>query len=105
VRAFLFRLALAVGEWDVDAIGSRIPMSLLVEWMAYWHVEPFGDDWRRSGRLATIVAAASGAKVEGELEEKFLPGGGIYRGMNQTEQQMLDEIRKIPGYERHRGGQ
>ena len=104
MRAFLFRLALAVGEWDVDAIGSRIPMSLLVEWMAYWHVEPFGDDWRRSGRLATIVAAASGEKVEGELEEKFLPGGGIYRGMNQTEQQMLDEIRKIPGYERHRGG-
>lgn len=103
MRLFLFRLALAIGEWDVDAMGA-MPMPLLAEWMAYWQVEPFGDEWRRTGRLATIVAAAAGAKVEGDLEEKFLPGGGIYRGMNQTEAQMLDEIRKIPGYERHRGG-
>lgn len=101
---FLFRLALAIGEWNVDKLAQEMTVPMLVDWLAYFRLEPFGDEWRRTGRLATIVAASSGAKVEGELEEKFLPGGGIYRGKNQTEQQMLDELRKIPGFENHRGG-
>ena len=100
----MFRLALKMGIWDVDALAKAMPMSLVVEWMAYFRVEPFGDEWRRTGRLATVVASAMGAKVQGDLEEKFLPGGGIYRGKNQTEQQMLDELRKLPGFENHRGG-
>lgn len=93
-----------IGEWDVDGLGKKIPIPLLVEWMAFYFLEPWGDEWRRSGRLATIVAAASGAKTDGNLEEKFLPGGGIYRGLNPQEAQMLDELRKIPGFENHRAG-
>lgn len=104
MRAFLFRLALQLGVWDVDALARAMPVPLLVEWLAFYRMEPWGDDWRRTGRHAAIVAAAAGAKTDGELEEKFLPGGGIYRGMNQTEAQMLDELRKIPGFEHHRGG-
>ncbi len=90
------RLALAMGVWDVDALAEKIPLHLMWEWMAYYQLAPWGDDWRRTGRLATIVAAAAGAKVEGELEERFLPGGGKYRGMNQTEVEMIEELKKIP---------
>ena len=79
-------------------------MSMMTEWMAFYRMEPWGDEWRQSGRLATIVAAAAGAKPDGNLEEKFLPGGGIYRGMNADEMRVLDELRKIPGFENHRSG-
>jgi len=84
--------------WDVDALANTIPMPLAVEWMAFWIRQPFGDDWRRTARLSSIVAAAAGAKSNGDLEERFLPTGGRYRGLNQTESEMLDELRKIPQF-------
>jgi hypothetical protein len=87
---------LQLGVWDVDAMAAKMSMPLVVEWMAFYIRSPFGDEWRRTGRLAGIVAAAAGAKVDGDLEEHFLPTGGRYRGLNQTEAQMLDELRKIP---------
>lgn len=63
--------------------------------MAYWIVEPFGDEWARTGKLAAVVAASQGAKVEPDFEEKFLPS---YRAPQQTEAQMIEELRKIPGF-------
>ena len=95
---FLFRLAREMREIDPDALAERMPLPLLWEWIAYYQREPFGDEWRRTGRLAALVVASSGAKVDGEMEELFMPGGGIYRGMNQTEVQMLEELRKIPEF-------
>lgn len=92
----MFRLALQLGVWDVDALADSMTLDTFREWMAFYSVEPFGDEWRRTARLASVVAAAAGAKVEGELEEKFLPGGGIYHGLNAAECQMLDELRKVP---------
>jgi hypothetical protein len=83
-------------EIDPDEMAERMPLPLVWEWIAFYQMEPFGDAWRRTGRLASIVAAASGAKVEGSMEDLFMPGGGKYRGMNQTEMQMLEELRKIP---------
>lgn len=75
-------------------------MPLFWEWCAYYRIAPWGDAWRRAGRLASHIAASSGAKVEGgeigDIEESFMPTGGKYRGMNQTEIEMLRELRKIP---------
>jgi hypothetical protein len=93
---FLHRLALEVGVWDVEDLARRISLPQLLRWVAFYRLSPFGDDWRRTGRLATIVAAAAGARVEGDLEERFLPGGGKYRGMSQTEIQMFEELQKVP---------
>lgn len=90
------RLALEVGEWNVDALAEAIPMHLVWEWAAFYRLCPWGDEWRRSGRMTAVLAAAAGAKFEGELEERFMPGGGKYRGMNQTEIQMIEELKKIP---------
>jgi len=85
-------------EPDPDAMAERMSLPLLMEWLAYYTVEPFGDEWRRSGRLAALVAASAGAKVDGdlEMEDLFMPTGGKYRGMNQTEAQMLEQLRKVP---------
>jgi hypothetical protein len=92
----LFRLALHCGVWDVDALAEQMPMPLFWEWVAYFRLHPFGDEWRRTAKLATIVAAAAGARVDETFEDKFIPGGGRFRGMTQSEVEMWEELRKIP---------
>lgn len=49
-------MALAVGEVDVDGMLSRIPSQLLTEWMAYYSLEPFGQE--RDNMHAGLVASA-----------------------------------------------
>lgn len=77
----------------MEALSKRISLRQLKWWAAYWMVEPFGDDWARSGKLASVMAAAQGAKVEPDFEEKFLPS---YRAPVQTEEQLKEQLRRIP---------
>lgn len=98
LREFLFRLALEIGVWDVDSLAEEMPMELFWEWMAFYRMSPWGDSWRQTGRLATIVGAAAGAKLPPDFEDKFMPCGGRYRGMNKSEVQMLEELRKIDAF-------
>lgn len=72
-----------------------MPVWVMWYWMAYYRVSPWGDSWRRSGRLALVTASAMGAKLDSAFEDKFMPGGGKFRDMNQTEVEMLEELRKI----------
>lgn len=91
----MFRLALAVGEWDVDSLARRMPCGLLAEWLAFYRLEPFGDDWRRTGRAATWQAAMAGVKLAAGFEDRFLPGGGKYRGMSAEEAHIHDQLAEI----------
>jgi len=77
----------------VETLSKRISLRQVKWWAAYWMVEPFGDDWSRSGKLAAVMAAAQGAKVEPDFEEKFLPS---YRAPVQTEEQLKEQLRRIP---------
>lgn len=70
-------------------------MDQLRRWIAYYRIEPFGNEWKRSARAALIVAAAFGAKVDPESEEKFLPTYDPMRVM--TEDEIMAELMKIPG--------
>lgn len=63
--------------------------------MAYWRIEPFGDEWRRAGRAALTAAAGFGAKPDADAEEKFLPS---YRQRPQTLEEMRAELMKIPAF-------
>lgn len=63
--------------------------------MAYWRIEPFGDDWRRSAREALTAAAGFGAKPDPDAEEKFLPS---YREKPQTIDDIRRELAKIPAF-------
>jgi hypothetical protein len=77
----------------VETLSKLISLRQLKWWAAYWMVEPFGDDWSRSGKLAAVMAAAQGAKVEPDFEEKFLPS---YRAPVQTEEELKAQLRRIP---------
>lgn len=77
----------------METLSEQISLRQLKWWAAYWMVEPFGDDWSRSGKLAAVMAAAQGAKVEPDFEEKFLPS---YRAPVQTEEQLKEQLRRIP---------
>ncbi len=95
MRLFLYRLAALHRVVDVDEWAKAIPLRVLKGWMAYWTLEPFGDEWARTGKLATVVAKSNGAEVDTEFESKFLPS---YRAPVQTEADMIEELRKIPAF-------
>jgi hypothetical protein len=95
VRLFLYRLAALHRVVDVDEWAKQIPLQVLRGWMAYWTLEPFGDEWARSGKLAAILASSNGAKVDTDFETKFLPS---YRAPVQTKEQMIEELRKVPAF-------
>lgn len=83
--------------WDVEELSKRITLRQLKWWMGFWRVEPFGDEWARSGKLAAVTAAAAGSKVEPDFEERFLPS---YRAPVQTEEELKAQLRRIPFFAR-----
>jgi hypothetical protein len=91
----LFRLALEMNEPDVDAFASRLTMRSLAMWQGFYDVEPFGDEWRQSMRLANMIRAMAGADVKVEDEDKLMPN---YRPPVQTEAEMIAELAKIPAF-------
>jgi hypothetical protein len=95
VRLFLYRLAALHRVVDVDEWAKQIPLRVLRGWMAYWTLEPFGDDWARSGKLAAVLASSNGAKVDTDFETKFLPS---YRAPVQTTDEMIAELKKVPAF-------
>ena len=95
LELFLYRLAAHHRIPNVEEWRHTVTIDQLRRWIAYYRIEPFGDEWRRSARAALIVAAAFGAKVEPESEEKFLPTYDPMRVM--TEAEIMAELMKIPG--------
>jgi hypothetical protein len=95
VELFIHRLALEMRIHDVEAWKRRLTVRQIRQWMAYWRVEPFGDQWRMAGRAALTAAAGFGAKVEADSEERFLPS---FREQPQTFEQMRAELMKIPAF-------
>ena len=83
--------------WDVEELSKRITLRQLKWWMGFWRVEPFGDEWSRTGKLAAVTAAAAGSKVEPDFEERFLPS---YRAPVQTEEELKAQLRRIPFFAR-----
>jgi len=90
---FLCRLALVAGTLDVDRLADTLTIRQVRLWKAYWLNEPFGCEWQRTARLAAWMAAASGAKVDEEAEDKFLP---TYKRRPQTDHEIESELAKIP---------
>ena len=95
MRLFLYRLAALHRVVDVDEWAKQIPLRVLRGWIAYWTLEPFGDDWARSGKLAAVLASSNGAKVDTDFETKFLPS---YRAPVQTTDEMIAELKKVPAF-------
>jgi hypothetical protein len=93
---FLYRLALAMREPDVDALAERLTVKQMQMWRAYWRCEPFGDDWRRTGRATTLAMRTAGSSVELDFEENFLPSWKPPEVVEQTDEEIAAELAKIP---------
>jgi hypothetical protein len=66
--------------------------------MAYYRVEPFGQDWLRTARATLFQVIAMGAKPDDSFVEMFLPNYDPGREMTE------DEINsKIEGWIRSQG--
>lgn len=96
---FLYRLALELDIWDVAALAAEIRIDQLAGWMAFYRIEPFGQDWRRTARMVALLATALGAKVKEDFEEVFLPGYDPGRQM-QSDDEILAELMKIPVFKK-----
>lgn len=64
---------------------KRITLRQVEKWLAYWKVEPFGDDWNRTARQTLFLIQALGAKVDESFIEKFLPNYDPNRAMTPDE--------------------
>lgn len=60
---FLFRLALALGYASVDALANELMPEEVDEWLAYYWLEPWGDEVR----MAAMQTAATMNAVPGIL--------------------------------------
>lgn len=47
-----------------------MPVDEYRNWMGFYLIEPFGDDWRRTAKLCATMAAAFGNKAK---EADFMP--------------------------------
>ena len=59
-RRFAFRLALSLGQPNPDAMLSRMPARIFLEWWKYYQYEPFGEERAdlRAGIIASTFANA-----------------------------------------------
>jgi hypothetical protein len=85
---------------DVDRVAQELTIQQLRNWQGYFLNEPFGGDWQRTARLAAWVAAAMGAKIDEESEDKFLP---TWKKRPQTDAEIEAELAKIPWAKRSGG--
>lgn len=75
-RVFYFRLALALGMTVAEML-SRISARELMEWMAYYRLEPFGQE--RENLHAAMVAAAVVNVNRGERQRPVKPADFMLR--------------------------
>lgn len=90
-RQFAFRLALALGYANPDAMLAEIPERILQEWVVYYREEPWDEeraDWR-AAMIAWTMASIWHEKGPKPRIENFMPKFGLrerpktaYQGLN-----------------------
>lgn len=61
VRRFAYRLALALGQPNPEAMLATMPYRIFTEWMRYAQVEPFGEE--RADMRAGIIASTTANSI------------------------------------------
>ena len=90
---FLYRLALKLGQWDVDALAEEMSVDQLYGWMGYYLLEPWGDEWLRSAmQMAQFRNAYRGKNSPVKKTEDFMP----VPKRAQSPQQILATLQSIP---------
>lgn len=90
---FLYRLALKLGQWDVDALAEEMSVDQLYKWMGFYQLEPWGDEWLRSAmQMAQFRNAYRGKNSPAKKTEDFMP----VPKRAQSPQQILATLQSIP---------
>ena len=84
---------MALGTWDVDELAESMPVDLLYEWLAFYQLEPFGDEWLRHAITTCQFYNANRGKSQPKLKpQDFMP----VERRPQTPQQIHDILQRIP---------
>ena len=81
---FVFRLAGHLGMFAEDVL-KNMSWTEFEAWMIFHNVEPFGDDYRQTGRICASIYNASGNMKKSIDEDNFLP---IHKAKLSVEQQL-----------------
>lgn len=58
----------------VAELGERMSSHEFSEWMAFYDIEPFGDEWRQSGQIVSAIANSNRKKGARPFKiEDFMP--------------------------------
>jgi hypothetical protein len=91
---FVYRLAAHHRIPNVPEFLRTTSVRQIRRWAAFYRLEPFGDEWRRTGRQTAAICKAMNAKVSEEFEEMFLPTYDPSRP-TQTPEEMARELAKL----------
>jgi hypothetical protein len=101
---FSHRLALQAGEVDVEAMKNRIPWRQLVRWFAFYQLEPWGQEWRRSGRQTALIRSALLGRFDEHDEERFSityrEGDEFRSKIPKTQEELAEGLAQLPGLKR-----
>ena len=65
------------GRLHVDDVLQELSANEISEWQAYYMLEPWGDDWRRSATIAAVLAEINRNAEERDepfTVQDFMPG-------------------------------
>ncbi len=98
-------MALQIGRLDVDQMLSEISSPQWAEWIAYFRLEPFGEnrkDWR-AALIASTVARYNSTKPNQIKIKDFIPN--FDESEEQTLEQQIQIVRMLHGYDRESSDQ
>jgi hypothetical protein len=96
-RLFMFRLALALGFPHPDYLTPLLNTRQILEWIAYFGLEPFGQvaEEFRAGRIASVIANTHLRKGAHPFDETdFVPASYRVRRRRPGESQTVEEQRR-----------
>ena len=91
---FAYRLALELGEADVDGLLERLTWRQLLGWMAYYRLDPWGQERSdlRAGIVASTIANVYRGKRRPLQPKDFMPHFGAKTPRVQTKEQVLSVL-------------
>jgi hypothetical protein len=73
IDRFVYRLAAHFRIANVEEWKRTVSLRQVQKWIAFYKIEPFGDDWNRTARSTLFILKAMGSSVDDRFLEMFLP--------------------------------
>ena len=103
-RRFAFVLAGHLGM-TVDQLVRSMSVDEFAEWQAFYQLEPFGEDWRQTAYVCTMIGNGNGGRGVGRpyRPRDFLPVHPPSR--QQSPEEMIAVFRQLAANQRKKNAQ